>query len=190
MAKRSYGTGQLYEKHGAYYGRWRTSDGSKLNRRIAAVRPQGTRQGLTRSQAERVFRQMQQDEELRPRVVDDGRVTVSEAADSLRRRLALEGARKSYLVGCRSMQRVQVDPRLGAKPVADVTSADVEALASAMVAAGLKQKSVHNVLVFLHGVLEHALKQRAGCTPTRCVGLPARGGAARVTRTPICSSSR
>jgi hypothetical protein len=26
MAKRSYGTGQLYEKHGAYYGRWRTSD--------------------------------------------------------------------------------------------------------------------------------------------------------------------
>jgi hypothetical protein len=23
-SKRSYGTGELYEKHGAYYGRWRT----------------------------------------------------------------------------------------------------------------------------------------------------------------------
>lgn len=34
MAKRGYGTGQLYLKHGAYYGRWRTLDGRKLNRKI------------------------------------------------------------------------------------------------------------------------------------------------------------
>jgi hypothetical protein len=189
MAKRSYGTGQLYEKHGAYYGRWRTSDGRKLNRRVGAVRPTGARQALTRSQAERAFRQMQQDEEARPRPVDDARVTVGEAADSLRRRLALEGARKSYLVGCRSMQRVHIDPRLGSKPIADMTSADVEALASAMVAAGLKQKSVHNVLVFLHGVFEHALKQRwLHVNPVR--GAARADAAARVTLTPTCSSSR
>ena len=30
-AKRSYGTGSLYEKSGAYYGRWRTPDGRLLN---------------------------------------------------------------------------------------------------------------------------------------------------------------
>ena len=28
-ARRSYGTGRLYVKHGAWYGRWRTSDGRR-----------------------------------------------------------------------------------------------------------------------------------------------------------------
>lgn len=34
-AKLAYGIGNLYEKHGAWYGRWRTSDGRRLNRRLA-----------------------------------------------------------------------------------------------------------------------------------------------------------
>ena len=46
--KRSYGTGELYEKHGSYYARWRTSDGRKLNRKVGAVRPPGTSDGFTR----------------------------------------------------------------------------------------------------------------------------------------------
>jgi hypothetical protein len=33
-SKRPPGTGSLYEKHGAYYERWRTFDGRLLNRRI------------------------------------------------------------------------------------------------------------------------------------------------------------
>ncbi len=37
-SKRTYGTGSLVEKHGAYYGRWRTSDGRRLNRRIGPLR--------------------------------------------------------------------------------------------------------------------------------------------------------
>jgi integrase len=128
-----------------------------------------------RSQAERAFRRMQQDEELRPRVRDDLRVSVSEAADSLRRRLELEGARKSYLVGCRSIQRVHIDPGLGSKGIDEVTSADVEGLAAAMVAAGLKQKSIHNVLVFLHGVCEHGLKHGwAHHNPVRGAARPRR----------------
>ena len=150
--RRSYGTGQLYTKHGAYYGRWRTSDGRKLNRRLGSVRLPGSRDGLTRSEAERRFRRLQQEEERRPRVVTDERVTVTQAADSLRRKLALEGARKSYLTGCRSMQQVHIDPRLGGQPLDEVATADVEAVASEMLADGLKQKSVRNVLVFLNGV--------------------------------------
>jgi integrase len=155
--RRSYGTGQLYTKHGAYYGRWRTSDGRRMNRRIGAARPDGSSEGLTRSDAERRFRALQQEEESRPPAASDVRVTVTDAVDSLCRKLSLEGARKSYLVGCRSMQRVHIDPHIGAEPVDKVMSAEVEALASAMVASGLKQKSVHNVLVFLHGVFEHAI---------------------------------
>ena len=48
-SKRSYGTGELYEKHGAYYGRWRTSDDRKLNRKVGSVRNPGSADGLTRA---------------------------------------------------------------------------------------------------------------------------------------------
>ena len=37
-SKRPPGTGSLYEKHGAYYGRWRTLDGRQLNRKIGPIR--------------------------------------------------------------------------------------------------------------------------------------------------------
>ena len=159
VPKRSYGTGHLYEKHGAYYARWRTGDGRQLNRRLGPVRRQGTSSGLSRSQAERLFRKLQQEEERRPAAPRDAPATMSDAADALRLKLRLEGARPSYLAGCLSMQRVHIDPRLGSRRVAKVTTADVEALASAMLTAGLKPKSVHNVLVFLNGVFEHAIER-------------------------------
>ncbi|HXO09276.1 MAG TPA: hypothetical protein VN880_14645, partial [Solirubrobacteraceae bacterium] len=97
-SRRSYGTGQLYEASGSYYGRWRTPDGRKLNRRIGRVRVAGSADGLTRAQAERAFRKLQEDEDATPsRSRTSAVVTVSEAADSLRRAKSLEGARKSYL---------------------------------------------------------------------------------------------
>ena len=158
--KRRYGTGHVYKKHGAYYGRWRTSTGRLLNRRIGVVRTSGSRTGLTQAQAERRFGQLQDEEERRPTAVpEETTVTVSEACESLRRKLSLEGARKSYLVGCRSMQEVQIDPRMGSKAVRKVNAADVEALADSMLSSGLKQKSVRNVLTFLHTAFEHALER-------------------------------
>jgi integrase len=158
--KRRYGTGHVYKKHGAYYGRWRTSTGRLLNRRIGVVRAPGSRRGLTQARAERRFAQLQEEEERRPTAVpEETAVTVSEACGSLRRKLSLEGARKSYLVGCRSMQEVQIDPRIGSKAVRKVRPSDVEALAESMQSSGLKQKSVRNVLTFLHSVFEYAVER-------------------------------
>ena len=99
MAKRrAKGTGHLHEKSGSFYGRWRTSDGRQLNRKVGDARKAGSRDGLTRAQAERAFRRMQDEEERRPRPAREAaRLTLDEAADSLRRQLALQGARKSYL---------------------------------------------------------------------------------------------
>jgi hypothetical protein len=54
--ERTYGTGGIHEKHGSYYGRWRTLDGRQLNRLIGPVRTAGAKTGLTRSQAEAAFR--------------------------------------------------------------------------------------------------------------------------------------
>ena len=159
--KRTYGTGGLYESHGSYYGRWRTLDGRQLHRLIGRVRPAGSKDGLTRAQAEAAFRRMQDAEERAPRPARGALVpTVDDVTDSLRKKLRLRGLRRSYLEGCESMQRVHISPRLGSKPVSEVTTADIEALASAMLDRGLAPKTVRNVMTFLHSIFEHAIDRR------------------------------
>lgn len=49
---------------------------------------------------------------------------LDDVTESLRRRLAVEGAHTSHLQNCESMQRVHISPRLGSKPVDRVTIAD------------------------------------------------------------------
>src|SRR4051812_7720710 len=112
---RSYGTGRLYIKSGAYYGRWRTPDGRYLNRRIGKIRQRGARDGVTRTEAERAMRQLMDAEARRrsPEIVEASK-TVDEVVDMLRQRLAIEGSRRSYLENCESMQRNHVSPVLGA----------------------------------------------------------------------------
>jgi integrase len=156
-AKRGYGTGQLYVKHGAYFGRWRTTDGRRLNRRLGPVREAGSGEGLTRAEAERAFRKAREQEEARPRPKVAARVTIGDAADSLRRKLTLQGSRKSYLQNCESMQRVHIVPCLNDAPVQSIRRRDVEALAEEMLADGKSPKTVRNVITFLHSVFEHAI---------------------------------
>jgi hypothetical protein len=84
MTKRTYGTGHLYEKSGSYYGRWRTGDGRQLNRKIGRIRNTGESDGLTRAQAEREFRRLQDAEERAPKPVRGvHRPTVDEVGDAL-----------------------------------------------------------------------------------------------------------
>ncbi len=175
MAKRSYGTGRLYVKSGAWYGRWRTGDERRLNRRIGPVREPGSATGLTRTEAERLFRKAREAEELAPRPVLASRARLQDAADSLRRKLAMQGSRKSYLEGCESMQRVHIVPGLENAPLAAVKREDVEALAERMLAAGRSPKTVRNVLTFLYGVFEHAI-DNGWCTdnPVRRAARPRR----------------
>jgi hypothetical protein len=63
--KRPYGSGQIYEKWGAYYGRWRTRDGQRVNRRLGVKRTRGRSDGLTRAQAEQAMRRLQAEDAAR-----------------------------------------------------------------------------------------------------------------------------
>src|SRR4051794_27917828 len=154
--RRAYGTGHLYAKHGSWYGRWRTSDGRRLNRRLGPVRSVGEADGLTRREAERAFRRSQDDEERRPttRAV---RHTVNDAADALHRKLALIGSSRSHLRNTEAMQRLHIGPALGDRPLQKVTRRDVEALGERLLARGLSPKTVRDVIVFLNAVFEHAI---------------------------------
>jgi integrase len=158
MRKRGYGTGSLYEKSGSYYGRWRTSDGRYLNRRVGAVRTPASSDGLTRSQAEREFRKLQEAEELTPRPSASARsLTVDELASSLRERLELRAVRKSYSENCEYMQRVHITPLLGDRKAAELNRGDIEAFGRALLKRELSPKSVRNILGFLHAVFEHGI---------------------------------
>jgi excisionase family DNA binding protein len=124
-------------------GRWRTGEGRKLNRKVAAVRSRAHPDGLTKKEAEKKFVHIREDEARReqaasaiepqpapeaPRSVSASRTTtaktVNEVADSLRCRQAIEGCRKSYKEGCESMQRVHFckpcDNPIGERPVEEV----------------------------------------------------------------------
>jgi hypothetical protein len=159
--KRTAGAGHLYEKWGSYYGRWRTLDGRLLNRKVGRIRTPGTRDGLTRAQAEREFRRLQDAEERAPRPAPGAEIpTVDEVSDSLREKLALSGSRRSYLENCESMQRVHITPRIGSLAVIKVSTAHIQSVASAMLKAGRSPKTIRNVLSFLHSIFEHAIDQQ------------------------------
>jgi hypothetical protein len=166
--RRPPGTGQIYEKWGAYYARWRTPDGRRLNRKLGPMRTKAGSGGLTRAQAERAFRRIQAEEASRKPVTPVVEtVTVDQAADRLRERITIEGARLSYRQNCESMQRVHISPALGTRKVAAVTTEDVEQLASRMLARGSSPKTVRNVMTFLHSVF--GLAVRKGWAPSNPV---------------------
>jgi hypothetical protein len=111
---RTYGSGRLYVKSGAYYARWRAPDGRYFNRRLGKVRARGESEGLTRKEAERAIRRLMELESVRPRPTTEERSrTVDDVADELRERLAIEGARLSYRQNCESMQRIHISPAIG-----------------------------------------------------------------------------
>ena len=172
--KRPYGSGQIYEKWGAYYARWRTPDGRRLNRRLGPKRSAGR---VGRAHARR--RLSRRSGGSRPRrrrakpvepVVEI--VTVDQAAERLRERIAIEGARLSYRQNCESMQRVHISPVIGKRKVASVKPEDVERLASRMLARGSSPKTVRNVMTFLYSVFELAVKK--GWAPANPVADAAR----------------
>jgi hypothetical protein len=64
-ARRGYGSGSLYQRAGNWYGRWHI-DGQRVKRKLGPVRPPGTRDGMTRAQAERALRRLMTAEEALP----------------------------------------------------------------------------------------------------------------------------
>ena len=176
VPRRPRGTGHLHEKWGSYYGRWRTSDGRFLNRKIGRAKTPGERYGLTRAQAEREFRRMQEAEEREPRSARNAHIpTLDELATSLRDQLELRGVSSTYRANCERMQRVHIAPGLGGRAAGDVSTEDVEAFARVLIKRGLSPKTVRNTLKFLHSVFEHAIERGwARENPVRRAARPGR----------------
>src|SRR3954453_17504522 len=100
--KRADGAGSIYIKHGAYSGRWVTIEGGMTNRKLGSVRRPGTREGLTRTQAEKRLRELMDTIQ----VTTDPDRTVGIAGEALLEQLEARGCSKSHIETAESHLRV------------------------------------------------------------------------------------
>lgn len=180
MAKRSYGTGQLYVRAHAgggesWYGRWWVGD-RRVKRRIGAKRPAGSRTGLTRAQAERELQRLI-DSEIQAPV--DARLDVGEAGELLIDHLESLGRKRSTVGEYRSYLRIHLAPFFGPMALDKIKPTRVEAFVAAKRREGSATKSILNYLGLLHSIF--AFAERRGLArgnPVKHIDKPERPGAA------------
>lgn len=158
--RRSYGAGSLFVRSDsrgreAWYGKWYVG-GRRIQRCIGPKRPPGSRDGLTRAQAERELQRRVEAE----RAVVRSRLTVAEAGRRYLDHLEHVLERKPTTV---SDYGYMLDRHLStffdARPVERIESADVNRYLIAKRRDGLATKTISNHLVFLHGLFSFAVKR-------------------------------
>lgn len=167
--RRRHGTGSILEKNGRYYGQWRVN-GKVVKRSLGAIRQPGSREGLTKTQAEARLR------EVMAEVVDvpvTARVTVQEGGDALVARVRRLGRKKSTVEGYESFVRVHLAPYFGDKPLARIKPKDIETYITTKQDEGCAVKSIKNHVGVLHGIFEVAIRERwATSNPCKLVDKP------------------
>ena len=168
-SRRAPGTGEVYIKHGSYYGRWRTPHGGRANRRLGPVRHPGSSDGLTKPQAERRLRQLMQ--EVQSTSTPDR--TVADVARLHLDALAAKGRSRSHLETVESHIRVHVMPHLGARPIDRVAEDDVTRFIARLRRQGKAPKTIRNIVSTLHSIFDLAIRRRwISVNPCRLIDKP------------------
>jgi integrase len=178
-ARRSYGTGSLYTRTDSagrvmWYGRW-WSGGSQFKRRIGTVRIEGSRDGLTRTQAEKELRKLQGSTERRAPVGE--RLCLEELGERYVRDLERLGRKRSTLIAVRSAlsKRLVPFPPFGEKPLDSYTDKDVQAFVKSLEDDELSNKTIRNYVGVLSALFKYAQRRKlARANPCENVDLPAK----------------
>lgn len=178
MSRRSYGTGSLYVRRNArggesWYGKWWAGD-RRVQRKIGPKRQPGSREGLTRAQAERELqRRMESD-----RAPVRARVAIEEAGERYIEHLEHVLERKPTTVADYGyILRGHLAPFFGATALERLRPEDVSRYLVAKRREGLATKTITNHLVFLHGLLAFAVKRGwAQSNPVDAVNRPRADG--------------
>jgi len=158
MGKRAYGTGTLYEKDGAWWGRWRTTNGRRPHRKIGPARTSGAHEGLTKKQAEQTLREMILASNAGARSRGSLDPTVAAMGGALVARLKAQGRKPSTLESVEGHLRAHIKPLLGDLQVSDVEERDIVRLVDQLVRAGRAPKTIRNVLGTMHSLVDLALR--------------------------------
>lgn len=154
MSRRSYGTGSLFTYRGKWYGKWWVGD-KQVKRAIGPKRLPGSRQGHTRTQAERELRRLMQEVRRAP---SHERLTLGEVGERYLSHLEGLERRATTIADYRSILRSHLGPWFGSRAIERIDPDDIAAYAAAK-AKALSPKTVTNHLIFAHGVFVFATKR-------------------------------
>src|SRR3954451_18263496 len=126
-SRRSYGSGSLTVRadsagRESWYGLWH-SNGRRVKRRGGLKRAEGSRDGLTRAQAEAELRRLMAEVQATPTVGHS--LTVGEAGERYQRHLQRAGRKRSTIAAVESALRVQLEPFFGDKALDTIRHEDV-----------------------------------------------------------------
>jgi integrase len=162
MARRPYGTGSLTtrrDRHGreTWYGSWHVG-GRRVRRALGVKRASGTRDGLTRSQAEAELRRRMGEQVLSVRQAE--RKTVEEVGAIYVEHLrTIKQRKRTTLADYRGHLSAHLVPYFGDRRMDRIEPEHVEAYMHNKLEA-LSPKTVINHLTFLHGLFAFSLRRR------------------------------
>jgi integrase len=148
------------------YGKWRIN-GRQVMRKLGPCRRPGTRDGLTRAQAEARLRELMAQTGV---PASPERLTFDQVGQRYLHHLEDVMQRKRTTIqDYRIMLRGHLGPYFGSTDLAKLTPRDVDAYIAAKRRGGLSVKTITNHLDFAHGVLAFALKR--GWVPLNAVAM-------------------
>lgn len=173
-ARRSYGTGSLYERADAngrvsWYGQWHTN-GRRTKRLIGVKRAEGARDGLTRTQAEARLRGLIAET---PASAPAGeRLSVEEVGRRYAVYAKRRGRKPSTLQNIESEVRVHIAPFFRSRSMDAIRAADVLDFVAVLEGKGLAPKTIRNIVATLSALFTFAkAPQRRWATDNPCEGL-------------------
>jgi integrase len=174
--RRSYSTGSLYvhrDGNGVetWYGRWRIGS-RRVNRKVGLKRAPGTREGLTKAQAEAELRRLMN---THTEVAARTGMTLVDAAERYVDHIEIRGAKRATVMDYRSYVRVHFEPFFGDRPLDAIHRREVEEFLRLKLRQGKAPKSVRNWMGLLYATFSHARRKRwCEVNPCEEVDMPAR----------------
>lgn len=154
MQRRSYGTGSLFTARGRWYGQWRVG-GQLIKRAIGSKRQPGSREGLTRRQAEAELRRLI--ETTRPAPRTDGITFADGATEYLRFVGEVRQIDPKTLSDYRGVVEGYLLDEFGALSLEAVTPDLIDAYKEKLIKEGrLSNRTITRHLTVLHGIFKRA----------------------------------
>jgi integrase len=175
--RRSYGTGMLYARTDAngretWYGRGRRN-GRGFNRKLGPKRPPGGSDGLTRSQAEALLRELLGGAVNGAPAAGVGeRLTFAEVGQRYLVHAKRQGRKPSTIGNVESELRVHLVSFFAGKPIDTVNMRDVTDFVAVLEHKGLAPKTIRNVVANLSAMCNYArAPQRRWIASNPCDGV-------------------
>ena len=131
ITRRPYGAGSLYARGDVWYAHWRADGGRQVKRRVGPMRVEGSRDGLTRSQAEAELRRLIA--ETKPaRIATGDALTIAELGRRYLVSLERQSRKKATTTAVESILRVWLEPFFAERDLRRITLQDVQDLMTMM----------------------------------------------------------